>query len=118
MLGVTSLLLGGIVTVLFVSWLVNRVRSPDSERRESAARHRAAQQCEPPVEIGDTRTVASEEFTTHHSGARQAVCRIEGFVVFVENLPGDLEETDVIEITILSFNRGRTSASATFRGRA
>ena len=114
MLGAASLVLGGIVGVFFVSWLVGRVRSADSERRESAARHRAAQQREPPVEIGDTRTVAIEEFTTPHSGTRQAVCRIEGFVVFVEDLPDDLEERDVIEITILSFNRGHTSATATF----
>ncbi|MFU8867558.1 RNA-binding protein [Natronococcus sp.] len=118
MLGAASLVLGGIVGVFFVAWLVGRVRSSDSERRASAERHREAQGREPPVEIGDEATVAVEEFTTHHSGERRAVCRIEGFVVFVEDLPEELEERDVIEVAILSFNRGHTSATATFLERA
>jgi len=43
---------------------------------------------DPPVEIGDVETVAISEFTDHHSGERQAVGKIEGFVVFVEDVPG------------------------------
>jgi predicted RNA-binding protein with TRAM domain len=112
MLGATSLILGGIVVVLFVSWLIGRVRSTgDDERRVSDKRHREVQRREPPVELGETYTVVVEEFTTHHSGERQAVCKVEGSVIFVEDLPDDLEETDVIDATILSFNRGHTSAS-------
>ncbi|WP_306056329.1 TRAM domain-containing protein [Natronococcus wangiae] len=118
MLGVASLVLGGIVGLLFVSWLIGRIRDGGSEQRESYRRHREAQRREPPVEVGETRTAAVEEFTTHHTGERRAVCKVEGFVVFVQDLPGDLEETDAIRIKILSFNRGRTSATATFLERA
>ncbi|MFC4436681.1 MULTISPECIES: TRAM domain-containing protein [Natrialbaceae] len=114
MLGVASLVLGGIVGLLFVSWLVGRIRGGGGEQRESYQRHRDAQQRDPPVEIGETETVAIEEFTTHHTGERHAVCKIEGFVVFVQDLPDDLEATDVIRVKILSFNRGHTSATATF----
>lgn len=118
MLGVASLVLGGIVGLLFVSWLVGRIRGGGGERQESYQRHREAQQREPPVEIGETETVAVEEFTTHHTGERHAVCKVEGFVVFVRDLPGDLEAADVIRVKILSFNRGHTSATATFLERA
>jgi predicted RNA-binding protein with TRAM domain len=118
MIGATSLVLGGLVTVLFASWLVGRIRGDSSDRRESYERHREAQQREPPVEIGDEATVAVEEFTTHHTGERRAVCKIEGFVVFVQDLPDGLETADVIRIKILSFNRGHTSATATFLERA
>jgi len=87
-------------------WLRGRAQSRD--------RHRAAQKRDPPVEIGDVETVAISEFTDHHSGERQAVGKIEGFVVFVEDVPGGCEPTDVIRIKVLSFNRGHTSATATF----
>ncbi|WP_436347367.1 TRAM domain-containing protein [Natronorubrum sp. FCH18a] len=120
MLGVTSLALGLIVIVLFGSWLIRRFRggSRSAAQRESYERHRDAQQREPPVDIGDVRTVAIQEFTEHHSGERQAVCKIEGFVVFVEDLPADLDVGDVLEIKVLSFNRGHTSATASFVDRA
>lgn len=114
MLGVASLVLGGIVGLLFVSWLVGRIRGGGGEREESYQRHRDAQQREPPVEIGDVETVAIEEFTTHHTGERHAVCKVEGFVVFVQDLPASLEATDIIQVKVLSFNSGHTSATATF----
>ncbi|THE66093.1 RNA-binding protein [Salinadaptatus halalkaliphilus] len=118
MLGAASLALGLIVMVLFTSWLVRRFRGPSSEQHESFERHREAQQREPPVELGETVTVAIEEFTVHHTGDKQAVCKVEGFVVFVEDLPSGLEVGDVIEAEILSFNRGYTSATARFLGRS
>ncbi|MFC4543879.1 TRAM domain-containing protein [Halosolutus amylolyticus] len=119
MIWATAIALGVLATVLFASWLIRRFRGGrSSEQRESWERHREAQERDPPVEIGDVRTVAIEEFTTHHSGERQAVCKVEGFVVFVEDLPGGLAETDVIRAKILSFNRGHTSATATFVDRA
>lgn len=120
MFEVTSLAFGLLITVLFGSWLVNRIRggSNSSDRQESYDRHQDAQQREPPVDIGDTHDVAVQEFTDHHTGERQAVCKVQGFVVFVEDLPSDLSVGDVIEVTILSFNRGHTSATATFERRA
>ncbi|AHF98838.1 hypothetical protein HALLA_08150 [Halostagnicola larsenii XH-48] len=109
----------GVLTVLVVgSWLVKRFRGPSSDRRESLESHREAQEREPPVAIGDERTVGVEEFTEHHSGERQAVTKVEGFVVFVEDVPSDIDVADVIEIKILSFNRGHTSATGTYLGRA
>ncbi|MDQ2049995.1 RNA-binding protein [Natronolimnohabitans sp. A-GB9] len=120
MLGAASLILGVIVMVAFGSWLIGRVRgsSGSKAQRESYERHREAQMREPPVEIGDTETVAVHEFTDHHSGQQQAVCKVEGFVVFVEDIPDALEVGDVIEVQILSFNRGHTSATATYTGPA
>ncbi|ELY58927.1 hypothetical protein [Natronolimnohabitans innermongolicus] len=119
MLGATSLVLGLIVFVVFTSWLVRRFRGGDErgDRRESYERHQEAQGREPPVGIGDSVTAGVHEFTEHHTGERQAVCKIEGFVVFVEDIPAGLEVGDAIEFTILSFNRGHTSATGTYDGR-
>lgn len=116
MLGAASVVLGLLVIVVFSLWLLNRVRggSRSAAQRESYERHRDAQGREPPVDLGDRREVAVQEFTEHHSGERQALCKIEGFVIFVEDLPTGLEVGDVIEIRILSFNRGHTSATATY----
>lgn len=118
MIGTGSLVLGILTLVLFTTWLLGRVFRGGGDKQESWERHKEAQSREPPVEIGDVETVAIEEFTTHHSGDRQAVCKIEGFVLFVEDLPGGLAETDVIRVKVLSFNRGHTSATATFLDRA
>lgn len=114
----TVALVSGGITALLVLWLVKRIRRNKSDQRRSRERHTAAQQREPPVDIGDVRTAAVEEFTTHHSGERHAVCKIEGFVVFAQDVPTDLEVTDVVRIKILSFNRGQTSATATVLERA
>jgi len=120
MLGVTSLLLGALVIVLFGSWLIRRFRGggQSAAQRESYERHQDAQEREPPVDLGDVREIAVQEFTEHHSGERQAVCKVEGFVVFVEDIPADLGVGDVLRAKVLSFNRGHTSATATFVERA
>ncbi|MCU4925425.1 RNA-binding protein [Halobacteria archaeon AArc-dxtr1] len=119
MIGATSLALGAIVIVVFGSWLVRRgrTRSGSSERHESLERHRDAKQRDPPVEIGDEHVAGIEDFSTHHSGERHAVCKVEGFVVFVEGVPADLGIGDVVEFRVLSYNRGHTSASGTYLGR-
>ncbi|KDE58461.1 RNA-binding protein, contains TRAM domain protein [Halostagnicola sp. A56] len=113
-----SLALGVIVVLVVGSWLIKRFRGPSSDRQDSLESHKEAQEREPPVDIGDERTVGVEEFTEHHSGERQAVTKVEGFVVFVEDLPSDVDVADAIEIKITSFNRGHTSATATCLGRA
>ena len=120
MLGMASLVLGVLVVLVFGSWLVKRLRggARSAARRESYDRHRAAQERDPPVDLGEVRVTAVHEFTDHHSGERRAVCKIEGFVVFVEDVPGDLAVGDVIELEILSFNRGHTSATARYVDRA
>jgi len=112
--GTVTLAVGAFVALLVGSWLLNRVRGGSAEERRSRKRHQQAQQREPPVDIGDVETVAIREFTDHHSGERRAVGKIEGFVVFVEDVPNDCEVTDAIRIKILSFNRGHTSATATY----
>ncbi|MBO4248307.1 hypothetical protein IL252_10830 [Halomicrobium sp. IBSBa] len=85
-----------------------------SDRRQSKRAHDAAQQRDPPVEIGETYAFGITDFSEHHSGERVAVGKVEGFVLFVEDLPGGLSKGDVIEAKVLSFNQGHTSADATF----
>ncbi|QSW97903.1 TRAM domain-containing protein [Haloterrigena alkaliphila] len=116
MFGVEALGVGVFVVLAFGAWLLRRVRGGgrSAAQRESYERHRDAQQRDPPVDLGDVREVAVHEFTDHHSGERRAVCKIEGFVVFVEDVPTDLAVGDVIDVEILSFNRGHTSATARF----
>ncbi|WP_090379594.1 TRAM domain-containing protein [Natronobacterium texcoconense] len=125
MLGTASLVLAGIVIVLSLilivlvaSWFVGQLRGGSEERSESYERHREAQARDPPVEIGDVHEAGVIDFSDHHSGDRQAVCKIQGFVVFVEDLPGDLEVGDVVRFRVLSFNRGHTSATGKFIERA
>ncbi|MDS0473851.1 RNA-binding protein [Natrinema sp. 1APR25-10V2] len=107
---------GGLVVLVLGAVLFGRLRgrTGSASERRSRERHEAAQKREPPVDIGDTEEVAIREFTDHHSGERRAVGKIEGFVVFVEDVPDRCETTDVIRIKILSFNRGHTSATARF----
>lgn len=120
-----SLVIGIVVGFVVLSWLVRRVfggrsrsRELSEAERESLDRHRDAQGREPPVELGDVREIGIKEFTRHHSGERHALGKVEGFVIFVEDIPNDVEVADVIRVKILSFNRGHTSATATFLERA
>ncbi|WP_049895478.1 TRAM domain-containing protein [Halopiger xanaduensis] len=117
MLGVVAAVVALVVSLVVATWLLLRIGGRWADRRKSERRHREAQEREPPVEIGDERAVAVQEFTEHHSGKRHAVCKIEGFVVFVEDVPSSVAAGDVIEIEILSFNRGHTSATARFLDR-
>lgn len=106
---------GGVVLLVLLLLLLRRRRSSAGRRRSRAA-HEAAQGREPPVDVGDVCEFGITEFTDHHSGATVAVGKVEGFVVFTENVPGKLSEGDVIRAKITSFNRGRTSADARFVG--
>ncbi|WP_136716419.1 hypothetical protein [Halorientalis salina] len=100
---------GGVVALLLLLVLLRR-RSSDA--RQSKRAHEAAQQREPPVEIGETYEFGVTEFTDHHSGERVAVGKVEGFVLFTEDVPDSVAEGDVIRAKVLSFNEGRTSADA------
>ncbi|MXR51198.1 hypothetical protein GRX03_06220 [Halovenus sp. WSH3] len=85
------------------------------EREQSREAHAAAVDREPPVEIGDSVTVGITEFRSHHSGGKQAVCKKEGFVIFVEDCPPDSAVGDRIDATITSFGTNRTSAEAVYQ---
>lgn len=89
----------------------------NAEARKSARAHADAQDRDPPVALGETYEFGVHEFTTHHSGESIAVGKVEGFVLFVEGVPGDVQVGDVVEATVLSWNDGRTSADATFERR-
>ncbi len=89
-------------------------RRRSSEASESKRAHEAAQKRDPPVELGETYEFGIAEFTDHHSGDRVAVGKVEGFVLFTDDVPGATDEGDVIRAKVLSFNTGRTSADATF----
>ena len=103
-----------VIALLVLLAVVSRLRGPSEEARESKRAHDAAQEREPPVEIGETYEFGVTELTDHHSGEEVAVGKVEGFVVFTEDIPRDLSTGDVIRAKVLSFNEGRTSADATF----
>jgi predicted RNA-binding protein with TRAM domain len=109
---------GVAVALLALFALARRLRGPSAEARESKRAHEAAREREPPVEIGETYEFGVTELTDHHSGDEVAVGKVEGFVLFTEDIPGDVAKGDVIRAKVLSFNEGRTSADATFVGRA
>jgi predicted RNA-binding protein with TRAM domain len=102
----------GVAVLLLAVVAVLRRRS--SGRGRSRRAHEAARAREPPVEIGESYEFGVTECTDHHSGSRVAVGKVEGFVVFAEDVPASVDEGDVIRATVLSFNRGRRSADATF----
>ena len=120
MIGMGSLVIGLVMMVIFASWVVRRFRGGsgdepwDADELASWERHREAQDRAPPVELGEVREAGIVDFSQHHSGELHAVCKVEGFVVFVEELPEDVSKGDVIRFKILSFNRGHTSATAAY----
>ncbi|WP_227134834.1 hypothetical protein [Halorubellus salinus] len=89
-------------------------KGKNAEARKSQRAHADAQERDPPVDLGETYEFGVHEFTTHHSGESIAVGKVEGFVLFVEDVPASVQVGDVIEATVLSWNDGRTSADATF----
>ncbi len=104
----------GVVLLVFLLVVVRRIRGPSGDARASKRAHEAAQERDPPVEIGETYEFGVVELTDHHSGEEVAVGKVEGFVVFTEGIPNDVGAGDVIRAKVLSFNQGRTSADATF----
>lgn len=103
----------GLAALCLLGFLLARRRG-SGDTAASRAAHEAAQDREPPVEIGATYEFGVTEFTAHHSGEEVAVGKVEGFVVFTEDVPDQVAEGDVVRAKIMSFNRGRTSADATF----
>jgi len=108
--------IGVLVVVLALALLVRRLRR-GQERRQSKRAHDAAREREPPVSLGESYEFGVEEFTDHHTGERVAVGKVEGFVLFTEDVPDSVAVGDVIRATVLTFNRGRTSADATYEER-
>jgi len=106
---------GAAIVVLATLLLWRRLSSGSSESKRA---HEAAQERDPPVELGETYEFGVTEFTDHHSGERVAVGKVEGFVLFTEDVPDAVSEGDVIRATVTSFNRGKTSADAMFEGTA
>ena len=111
-----ELIAGGVGAAVVLLALVVLWRRRSSGRRQSKRAHESAQKREPPVELGETYEFGVTEFADHHSGERVAVGKVEGFVVFTGDVPGSVSEGDVIRARVLSFNRGKTSADASFVG--
>ncbi len=107
-------LAAGVGTVAVLVLLVLLLRRRSGGASDSRRAHEAAREREPPVEIGETYEFGVTEFTDHHSGDRIAVGKVEGFVIFTEEVPAAVEVGDVVRAKVLSFNRGETSADATF----
>lgn len=89
-------------------------RFESQEQQESWEAHKRATQRSPPVELGEVRRLGVEEITDHHSGKKQARGSIEGFEVFVDDVPYEVRPLDMIKVKILSYGNGRTSAQAKF----
>lgn len=70
---------------------------------------------DPPVEIGDKVELGVEELKKHHSGNYTAVCRKEGFFIFVNKVPQSIDNGDKISAKITSFGEKRRSAQATYK---
>lgn len=87
-----------------------------AQRQESRDAHEDATEREPPVDIGDSVSLGVTEFKAHHTGSQVAVCKKQGFVIFVEGVPDGVEVGDVIEAEVTSFGRERNSADATYTG--
>jgi len=108
---------GGAAAVVFLVAVAAVLRRRgSSDARASKRAHEQAQEREPPVDIGDTVEFGITEFTDHHSGERVAVGKVEGFVVFAEDVPSGTDVGDVVRVKITSFNRGGTSADGTVVG--
>ncbi|KZX49153.1 TRAM domain-containing protein [Haloarcula sp. KBTZ06] len=99
---------------LALAFVITR-RSGESASKRA---HEAAQKRDPPVELGETYEFGVTEFSDHHSGDPVAVGKVEGFVLFTEDVPSSVSAGDVIRAKVLSFNRGHTSADARFVERA
>lgn len=110
-------LIGAGAAVVLIAVMLILFQRRTSER-ESQKAHETAQQRAPPVEIGETYELGITEFTDHHSGSRVGVGKVEGFVIFVDEIPDSVSVGDAVKARVMSFNSGRTSADATFLERA
>ena len=87
-----------------------------AQRAASREAHENATDREPPVEISERVTLGIKEFNAHHSGERVAVCKQEGFVIFVDGVPERADVGDVVDAEIVSFGPDRNSAEAEYVG--
>ncbi|GGL70252.1 TRAM domain-containing protein [Halocalculus aciditolerans] len=108
----------GIATLLVILLAAVLWRRRTADRRASKNAHDAAQKRDAPVDLGQTYDLGVTEFTDHHSGERVAVGKVQGFVLFVHDVPDAVDEGDAIRATVTSFNRNNTSADAQYEGRA
>lgn len=86
------------------------------EEEQSWEAHQEAMKRNPPVDIGDRVELGVEELKKHHSGNYTAVCRKEGFFIFVNGVPQSIDNGDVISAKITSFGEKGNSAQATYKG--
>lgn len=107
LLGVSLVL--GLTVLLFIM-------RRSAEANQSQQAHEEAQSRDQPVAIGESYEVGIREFTDHHSGERVGVGKVQGFVLFIEDVPDSVSEGDVVEAKVMSYNRGGTSADAKFKG--
>lgn len=108
-----------VVVALVVYGSYRKGKADGIQQTQRAASHEAHEQAterEPPVDIGDSVSLAVKEFRAHHSGERAAVCKKEGFVIFVDGVPDGVDVGDVIDAEIVDFGRNRNSAEAQYVG--
>jgi predicted RNA-binding protein with TRAM domain len=105
---------GAVVTGVFGYLLGKRKGRIGAERAASRRAHEDATNREPPVAIGDRVNLGVKEFKEHHSGNRVAVCKKEGFVIFVDDVPKGVKVGTVIDAEVTSFGRGKNSAEASY----
>lgn len=87
----------------------------ESEKeKESWEAHKQATNRTPPVDIGETHKLGVEEIIPHHSGTQTARGKVEGFQIFVNDIPSTVRPLDTIRVKITSYGRNRTSAEASF----
>ncbi|MDL0140025.1 hypothetical protein PNP85_10970 [Halobacterium salinarum] len=98
-----------------VGWGIGDWMDLASEIEESKKAHEEAKDREPPVDKGDLVELGVLEIEPHHSGGKRARGEVESFTVFVRDVPTSLEVGDIIHAKIMSFNRGKTSATALFQ---
>lgn len=107
----------GVVLAVYLSYRIGIAKGvKEGQRAESHEAHEQATEREPPVDIGDSVSLAVKEFREHHSGDRAAVCKKEGFVIFVDGVPEGVDVGDVIDAEIVDFGRDRNSAEAQYAG--
>lgn len=92
---------------------IDELSVPETEQ-DSWKAHKNAQRRQPPVQIGDVRKMGVEDISDHYSGESVAVGHVEGFVIFVYDIPKDIRPLDIIRVKITAFNRDMNSARSNF----
>lgn len=96
-----------------IKWGIER-RLDLSDIKQSRQAHESARGRSPPVNIGDVEKMGVIDFTTHHQKGLQAVCEVENFKIFVQDIPQNLEVGDILSAKIVSYGNKKTSANAIF----